>query len=828
MSFANRFLLWLLLPPALVGLPLSVVFISEVVHLNSASWMRLVGLGVVSGLAALIMISGIRPRAVRVEEARADQDVSELVSETHRATVGAALGAWLLGGLGFSCLAAWLILPSSFGFIVFLDAAMIAAAPSIIWTYAISKRLLVAEARQKAKFRYVGAELPLGTKIAIAFIGLFMVTTATVVILVSAKVSTTLEQTVIEGESAQFNLAFARVSALTAVDAAALEQIRLEVTPEHSLHVIRGAGDVISSIAPGDEPLNEVDIRLILETRDGDSSEFISPTVGKFSPLAGGGTLFMAIPFDNFASIPAQIAKFTVIVSIITTLIFVAVTLFLSKDLGGPLRELRRSAMRMAQGDFGSEARIFADDEVGSLAASFDETRVNLRSLLAKMGDRGNAITEGVKVISSGTDTLVTGAREQTELTRNASAAVSNVRSGAETVVTATDKVGEFASESSSRATELLAAAEHVVRNMDELFNSVDKSSSSVAQMNATAGSTSGRTDVLSNIGEEVLSFVTEMDATIDELRKTAQSTAEISRRVREDAAAGSDAVGKTVRGIQETSQTTMLTAQVMNELQKSIGKISQILTVIEEVTNKTNLLSLNAAIIAAQAGEQGSSFTVVADEIRELAERTRGSTKEIGGIVKAIQHGSKEVVGSMHEVVENVKKSVQLAQEAADSLSKIQQSSGRTWEMANQISSALDEQGAASRHLHDVTSRMSDHIGEIHRATTEQASATQMLSEESERVRDIALQVKRSADEQSLSARGIGDAMENIANDIGAIRKMLESQRKETEKISKASSTMLDIAQANDSIAQEFNRALGDLMETGREFDNELKRFRG
>ncbi|MCM2317080.1 MAG: methyl-accepting chemotaxis protein [Thermoanaerobaculia bacterium] len=828
MSFANRFLLWLLLPPALVGLPLSILFITEVVHLNSYGWMRLVGLGAVSGLAALIMVAGIRPKAVCVEQSRADQDVSEILSDAHRTTVVASLRAWLLGGLVFSCLASWLILPSSFGFVVFLDAALIAAAPSIIWTYAISKRLLVAEGRQKARFRYIGSELPLGTKIAVAFIGLFVVTTATVVILVSAQVSTTLEKTVIGGESAQFDLAFQKVSALATIDVAALEQIRLEVTPEHSLHVIRGAGDVIASVAPGSEPLSEVDVQLILETKEGDSSAFVSPTVGKFKPLPNGATLFVEIPFDNFASIPAQIAKFTVIVSIITTLIFIAVTLFLSRDLGGPLRELRRSAARMAEGDFGSEARIFADDEVGSLATSFDDTRLNLRTLLAKMGDRGNAITEGVKVMGSGTDTLVTGAREQTELTRNASAAVGNVRKGAETVFSATDKVGEFAGESSTRATELRASAEAVVRNMEELFSSVDKSSSSVSQMNATAGSTSGRTDVLSNIGEEVLSFVSEMDATIDELRKTAQSTAEISRRVREDAAAGSEAVGKTVSGIQETSETTMQTAQVMNELQRSIGKISQILIVIEEVTNKTNLLSLNAAIIAAQAGEQGSSFTVVADEIRELAERTRGSTKEIGGIVKAIQQGSKEVVGSMHEVVENVKKNVKVAQEAADSLSKIQQSSGRTWEMANQISNALDEQGAASRHLHEVTSRMADHIGEIHRATKEQASATQLLAEESERVRDIALQVKRSADEQSLSARGIGEAMENIAGDIGAIRKMLEAQRAETEKIAKATSTMLDIAQANDSIAQEFNRALGDLVETGREFDNELKRFRG
>lgn len=828
MSFANRLLLWLLLPPALVGLPLSTFFIYEVVHLSSSGWWKLVGLGVVSGLAALIMIATIRPRAAAVESARADADVSELTSEAHRATVGAAMRAWLLGGLVFACLASWLILPTTFGFVVFLDAALIAAAPSVIWTYATSKRMLLAEGRSKAKLRYIGTEFSIGTKLTVFFIGIFVLSSVTVVLLVSAKVSTTLEKTAIVSESAQFDLAFEKVKALGAPDTASLASVRDAVSPEHPLFVIRDEKNIVSSEGEGGATLTPEDIAMVLEIKQGDSSAYVSPTVGAFRPLPDGAILFMKIPFDDYAAIPGQIAKFTIIVSLITAILFIGVTLFLSADLAGPLRALRKVAARMAEGDFATEARVFADDEVGALAASFDETRLNLRNLIVKMGDRGAAITEGVKVIGSGTETLVTGAREQTDLTRRTTAAVASVQANAETVFSATGKVSDFAEESSGRATELLASAEQVVRSMDTLFTSVDKSSSSVAQMSAAASSTSERTDVLSNIGEEVLSFVTEMDATIEELRRTAQSTAEISSRVREDAAAGSDAVGKTVRGIQETSATTMQTAQVMNELQRSIGQISQILNVIEEVTNKTNLLSLNAAIIAAQAGEQGSSFTVVADEIRELAERTRGSTKEISGIVKAIQQGSREVVGSMHEVVENVKQNVRLAQEAADSLSKIQKSAGRTWEMANQISTALDEQGAASRHLHEVTSRMSDHIGEIHRSTKEQAEATRMLAEETERVRDVALHVKRSADEQSVSAQGIGNAMEHIAEDIGAIRTMLEEQKKDTEKIAAASSTLLDIAQANDSIAQEFNRALGDLMQSGREFDAELKRFRG
>jgi methyl-accepting chemotaxis protein len=362
---------------------------------------------------------------------------------------------------------------------------------------------------------------------------------------------------------------------------------------------------------------------------------------------------------------------------------------------------------------------------------------------------------------------------------------------------------------------------------MDILFQSVEKTSSSTTEMHATMRETSQRADVLAGVSDEVLSFVAEMDSTIVELRGTASSTADISRQVREDAEAGGQAVAKTVEGINLSRDVTNSTAATLEQLQRSVGQISQILDVIEEITNRTNLLALNAAIIAAQAGEHGLGFTVVADEIRQLAERTRGSTKEIGTIIKAVQGGSRQAVSKMQEGVQRVETSVRLADDAARSLAKIVASASRSYEMATKISRALEDQAKASQHLHEVTSRMTDHIAEINRATREQATGTQMLAVEADRVREIAAQVKVATDEQSQAGRGITSALEKIADDARAMRDSLERQLHETDRIADASRTMLDIAQENDAIAREFNSTVQNLVSSGKEFESEVARFR-
>ncbi len=826
MSFTRRYLAWLLLPPLVISIPPALLFLSQVVQLTWTSGLALAAmLAVTYAIGCVVFAMSIRPYAEAVEKAGAARgDISRPMSACLEKTTNLSLLLWGAGGIVFAIIATLIFMRSALGLAYFLVAALIAAFPSIVWGYAMGKHRLL-EAAGDSRVHYVGRELSLGKKIAVVFIGAFTISAAALILLVSSRVSTTLETLAVTTEADRFQRVFESANILANVDANALDTLRIYLPSEYSLHVIDKTGKLTTQKEK--EPLDAGEVAAIYRIRNGDSTAFIGPHVSRFAQLRNGSILVLAIPWTPYQNIPVQITFYTIVIGILTTIAFAAATWVLSRDVTVPLHEMRRLAREMAQGNFDVAPQVFADDEVGQLADSLAETRSNLRGLLGRVGGSGTTITDGVRVITDGTGLLLVRSRDQSELTENSSLALENVRGGIRSVLGAADTVTELTQDASSRALELQASAEEVARSMDYLFQSVEKTSSSTTEMNASMNEMSKRTDVLAGIGEEVLSFVSQMDSTAGELLTTSRSTADIAQQVREDARGGGEAVNRTVEGINVTHELTMSTAKTIDELQRSVGQISQILTVIEEVANRTNLLSLNAAIIAAQAGEQGAGFTVVADEIRELAERTRGSTKEIGTIIKAVQSGSRQAVAKMHEGVAKVTDNVRLAQDAASSLAKIVDSATRSYEMAMRITRALEEQTQASRRLHEVTSRMSDHISEINRATREQARGAQLMAQESERVRDIAAQVKNATQEQSTAGRGITTALEKIAADARAMRDLLERQLEETDRIADASRTMLDIAQKNDAMARDFNDTLQDLVRSGRDFESEVARFR-
>ena len=197
------------------------------------------------------------------------------------------------------------------------------------------------------------------------------------------------------------------------------------------------------------------------------------------------------------------------------------------------------------------------------------------------------------------------------------------------------------------------------------------------------------------------------MAAAIEEITVSIANVADNARHAHEMASEagalsseGANAVRGAVGEMNKISASVGDSKQMILDLEDKSHQISNIVKVIKEIADQTNLLALNAAIEAARAGEQGRGFAVVADEVRKLAERTTASTQEIGMMIAAIQQGTQGSVQGMELSSGQVQEGVQMAARSGDSMTRIETGTGRVQDAVNEISSALAEQSAAANQL--------------------------------------------------------------------------------------------------------------------------------
>jgi len=193
-----------------------------------------------------------------------------------------------------------------------------------------------------------------------------------------------------------------------------------------------------------------------------------------------------------------------------------------------------------------------------------------------------------------------------------------------------------------------------------------------------------------------VAQAVEQMTASIEQISSNADQSERIARQSGEISDQGSKVVSDAVEEMNKIASSVNQSSSIIRELGASSQKISEIVNVIKEIADQTNLLALNAAIEAARAGEQGRGFAVVADEVRKLAERTSTATQEISGMIGEIQSGAANAVSSMEQGTIRVGEGVEKAQRAGDSMAQVKQGTEQVVSTVGDITSAIKEQSQA------------------------------------------------------------------------------------------------------------------------------------
>ncbi|GAB4345930.1 MAG: hypothetical protein Kow006_03720 [Gammaproteobacteria bacterium] len=281
------------------------------------------------------------------------------------------------------------------------------------------------------------------------------------------------------------------------------------------------------------------------------------------------------------------------------------------------------------------------------------------------------------------------------------------------------------------------AIADSVNYAIDELRKLVatinttsDQVSRAARQTRATAINLAEASDHQAQQITSATQSISRMAESIEEVSKAAEESARVAKRSLDIAHKGSETVQRTILGMDNIREQIQETSKRIKRLGESSQEIGAIVGLINDIADQTNILSLNAAIQAAMAGEAGRGFAVVADEVQRLAERSTDATKQIEALIKTIQTDTNEAVHSMEQSTAGVVAGAKLAEDAGVALTEIETVSGRLFQLVTGISDAAKQQTQSATEVANTMNVIQDITQQVSAGTSETAESIGHLTE--------------------------------------------------------------------------------------------------
>lgn len=492
-----------------------------------------------------------------------------------------------------------------------------------------------------------------------------------------------------------------------------------------------------------------------------------------------------------------------------------------------PVASMRAATGALAVGDLTIDVPGTPRGELGALWRDLRDSVRALGAVIGRIHEVAARVADAAGHTERESAAVVESASLEADSFASIASSIEELDASIGQIAADTDGLAEAADTVHAATKELAVNTAEVLRRTEELTGSVTEVSSTAVEMSHTIRELTWGAEHLTGVSTETLAAVRDVDEVIRAVESGARAAAASSGRVRAEAEElGLRAVRRTLEGMQAVRQAVERGAAAVQALGKRSGQIGEILDVIDEVNERTALLSLNAAILAAQAGEQGRGFQVVAREIRALAVKTGRSTVEITELITAIRAEVADAVEAMRAGLAQVEAGFGYAREAGGALEKIVESAAVSLEKSAAIEGAAQTQTHGLARVREAMGRLDQMAQFLAQGTAEQKREADRIRDAMEQVADATRHIRAANAEQALAGGHVAAAAETVSAGVGRMSQALQEQRAGCRQIRTALAPVVDLPGRNRALALRINQGLRGITADTDLLNAEVARF--
>ncbi len=418
------------------------------------------------------------------------------------------------------------------------------------------------------------------------------------------------------------------------------------------------------------------------------------------------------------------------------------------------LPQLTDGIRKLSEGNLTSEMNIDMkpvtirqNDELGDLGHAFNEmidqlqqTSQSFQETMRQMQAMIRKLIENTRVLNDSSDHLSVSSEQSTQAIEQVSIAIHQVAQGA--------------SIQNTSIYEAKQEIEHITQAMEEIATGAQDQAASI---------------------ERVAASITQMASQIQEVSESVRISAELSRHTEQSAKEGASTIDHAIELMMGIRESVEAVASQVDSMLHYTNQVNTILETIEEIADQTNLLSINAAIEAAQAGAHGKGFAVVAEEVRKLAERSGEATRKIAKLITNIQQGTQQTKKTMDQSVLQVEKGAQEAANAKEALNRILNSIVEVSNKVEQIAGATSEMAIASNDVEQAMNSVSSTVEESSHVLATIAQSSKKLKASMDEITRVSQENSAAAEEVSAMTEEMSAQIVEINNSVRDMKQVAQ-----------------------------------------------------